>query len=126
MAPRTPTDMRINSTVNALCRDADQNLARMNETQTAAARAKYVQYLVRCGDAYAGLNQARIYASAIELIRDTMPYFSQDPDQAAIWRERAAPLISKALPEATADPDLVKLLLQLRDRLLQPRTPGPS
>jgi hypothetical protein len=125
MAPTTPTDALINSTVNALCQDADQNFARMNETQNLTARGKYVQYLSGCGDAHAGLNQARIYACAVEVIRDTIPFLSQDAE-AGIWRERAASLISKALPEAKADSDLVKLLLQLRDRLLQPHTLRPS
>jgi hypothetical protein len=122
----TPTVALIDSTMKALCGDSDEALAKMNETQTVYARAKYVQFLIRCGAANAGLNQARIYAGAVEIIWETMPNLSLDANEAAVWRERAAPLIFKALPEAKADSDLVKLLLQLRDQLLQPPAPRPS
>lgn len=112
----TPTDTRIYATVRALCRDSEQNLARMNETQTVTAHAKYIHYLIGCGDTYAGLDQARIYASAVELIQSSI--WMLDPGEVSTWRERGTTLISKALPEANADPDLLKLLLHLRAQLL--------
>jgi hypothetical protein len=79
--------------------------------------SRYVKHVLRCAEQQHGINQARLYAAAIDGILNSILYLKPDADEAAQWRKRAYTLIAKALKEAQADPELVTLLERWQDEL---------
>jgi hypothetical protein len=77
----------------------------------------YVKHVLRCAEQQHGINQARLYAAAIDGILNSILYLKPDADEAAQWRKRAYALIAKALKEAHTDPELVTLIERWQDEL---------
>jgi hypothetical protein len=119
--PLPPVEQRIEATVNSHCITAQ---SRRSQAETSSWNAStnsdfvpdwvaYIDFAVRCGLNERGLTQARIYADAVLSIGNIL-YQMPDTYGSAKWRQLSRQLISKALPNASSDRELVKLLNTLQ------------
>ena|ERR1700729_3846125 len=112
-----PVFQRIDAAIYANCTGAQSSLAEAHLLRAVPTWSAYVHLLMRCGDKQKDLIQARIYGGAIAQIVGSILYLKPDADEAAAWRKTAKQLISKGLPEAKADPELVEHFDLWRDML---------
>jgi hypothetical protein len=110
--PPPPVDRRIDATVYSNCPDAKSKLVVALRNSSPQAWSSYVGFMMRCGESKQGLTQARIYTQAVLGIASILD-FMPDAYGSADWRKTARRIISSALPNAKADPELVDVLYSL-------------